>query len=226
MTTPVVPAQQKPQPPSTQQVVTDTVLVAGLAALLAAAVPSVPSIASLLMRSRQRVSRTGATAAARIVLQWGQPDTEPLGPAGRYMQRLNIQRRAQYLLAAARRITAQLGTDHYPAAVADAIRRELQYWRQHVHAGTRREQAASLVDSTADQHGRPSDRGTVLGWRSARDERVTAECRAADGKNWIVEHPPRIGLPGAVHVACRCIAVRPFPTRQLVDGGLLPEVPR
>lgn len=259
MTTPAATQQPVQQPPSsTQQVLTDAAIVAGLAALLAAVTPSLPSITRLLMRSRQRVSRTAATAAARIVLQWGQPQTEPLGVAGRRMQRLNIQRRAQYLLAAARRITQQLGTDRSPDAVAGAIRRELQYWRQHVYAGTRREQAAAQADNAAERDGvtmdlptggrhvvlppkpttppRPPGRGTaptalppritILGWKAQMDDRTTAECRAADGKNWILERPPKIGLPGTVHVHCRCQPVPPYPTRRLVDGGLLPEVPR
>lgn len=230
MTTPAAQTQPTaPQPSTTQQVLTDAVIVAGLATLLAAVTPSLPSITSLLMRSRQRVSRTAATAAARIVLQWAQPDTEPLGAAGRRMQRLNIQRRAQYLLAAARRITQQLGTDRSPDAVAGAISRELQYWRQHVQAGTRREQAAALADSTATTGGVPVQAGgkpvTVLGWRAVIDNRTDAACRAANGKNWILQRPPRIGIPGTVHPACRCMPVPPYPTRRLVDGGLLPETP-
>lgn len=229
MTAPA-PIQQQPQQGQTQQVLTDAAIVAGLAALLAAVTPSLPSITRLLTRSRQRVSRTAASAAAQIVLQWGQPDTEPLGAAGQRMQRLNIQRRAQYLLAAARRITRQLGTDRSPDAVAGAIRRELQYWRQHVHAGTQREQAAAVADSTAAQHGAPVRAGgkpvTVLGWHAVLDSRTDPQCRAANGKNWILERPPRIGIPGTVHPACRCIPVPPYPTRRLVDGGLLPDVPR
>src|SRR5881396_2129396 len=118
--------QQPPQQGQTGQVLEDAAIVAGLAVLLAALTPSLPAIVLLLTRppARQgevRVSRTAATAAAQIALNWGQSSKEPLGAAGKRMQRINIQRRAQYLLAAARRITRQLGSDRSKEAVAKAL---------------------------------------------------------------------------------------------------------
>lgn len=238
MTAPTAPQQPTQQPEQQQgqgqQVLEDAAIVAGLAVLLAAVTPSMPSIVSLLTRppARQgeiRVSRPAAIAAAQVVLKWGQPDTEPLGVAGKRMQRLNVQRRAQYLLNAARRITRQLGSDRSKEAVIGALQRERQYWRQHVQAGTRREQAAALIDSTAEQHGVPVQAdgkpATVLGWRAVIDSRTDPQCRTANGKNWLLERPPRIGLPGTVHPACRCVAVPPWPTRELVGGGRLPSLP-
>src|SRR5438105_11350300 len=234
---PTQPQQPPPQESQGQQAVEDAAIVAGLAVLLAALFPSLPSIVALLIRPPKRrgeirVSRIAGTAAARLVLAWSDPTTEPHGAAGARMQRLNIQRRAQYLLAAARRITRQLGPDRSREAVVKALQAERRYWQQHVYAGQKREQAAATADSVAAQDGvqQPTDTrgkvGTVLGWMARMDDRTTAECRAAHGKNWIVERPPRIGLPGTVHVHCRCLPVPPYRTRQLVGGGQLPSIPR
>ena len=188
MTAPA-PTQQPPQESQGQQALEDAAIVAGLAVLLAALTPSLPSIVDLLTRPPKRrgeirVSRIAGTAAARLVLAWSDPTTEPHGAAGARMQRLNIQRRAQYLLAAARRITRQLGPDRSREAVVKALQAERRYWQQHVYAGQKREQAAATSDSVAAQDGvqQPTDTrgrvGTVLGWMARMDDRTTAECRA------------------------------------------------
>lgn len=235
------PQQQTPPPPPEQpedgQPMTDAAIVAGIAVLLAAATAAatagtVAPIVALLMRRPERrdepqVPRIVAIAVTQLVLRQTPPNGGGrLGEAGRRMQRLNILRRAQYVLAAARRVTRQLGTDRSREAVAEALRREQQFWRQHQEASTKRTQAAAVADSVAQQHGVPTRRGTILGWHAENDERTTGECRAAHGKNWIVERPPRIGIPGTVHVHCRCRPVAPWPTRQLVGGGQLTKTPR
>ncbi|MGW1676024.1 phage minor head protein [Saccharopolyspora sp. NPDC002376] len=167
-----------------------------------------------------------AIVVAKLVLEQASDSTVPLGAASRQMQRTNLLRRAQFLLAAARRVTRQIGTGRSREALVEALRREQRFWRQHRQASVKRTQAAAVADSAADQHGVPTKTGTVLGWSSQMDDRTTAECRAAHGKNWIVERPPRIGIPGTVHVHCRCRPVAPWPTKQLVGGGQLPETPR
>ncbi|WP_190824672.1 structural protein [Saccharopolyspora pogona] len=227
------------QQPPDGQALEDAAIVAGLAVLLASAatVPPLAAIVALLMRppkqrGEPKVSRTAATVAARLVLQQRQPPATPTGAAGRQMQRLNIQRRAQFLLAAARRITRQIGTNRSKEAVVKALQAERRYWQQHVEASAKRERAASLVDSTAEREGvrqpaTPGGKvGTVVGWHATLDDRTDPDCRAAHGKNFIVERPPRIGLPGAVHPACRCVPVRAYRTRHLVGGGQLPNLPR
>ena len=233
MTAPA-PAQQ-PQSPQ-QQALEDAAIVAGLAVLLATLTPSVSNIVALLTRpparrGEIRVTPKAARAAAGIVLHWGQPTTAPHGEAGRLMQRLNVQRRAQYLLAAGRRITRDVLADSSRDGLVAAIGRERRYWQQHLEASTRRELAGAAVDTAADQHGElrvtgHGKVGTVLGWHAILDSRTDPACRAAHGKNFILERPPRIGLPGTVHPACRCVAVPPYRTRQLVGGGLLPNKPR
>lgn len=205
----------------------------GLAALLAVPVPSIPRIVRLLVRVRVRgwlVSTHGATAAARLVVAHTPVSTLPTGDAGRAVQRQNLLRRAQYLLAASRRLTRDLGVRPAPEQVIDAVRKETRYLRQHLHAVGVRSEAADAADAMASTVGGtdPTTRrpGVVLGWQATLDERTSPECRAAHGKNFLLTQLPAIGLPGAVHPHCRCRPRRPWPTRKLVGGGLLPAVPR
>lgn len=242
MTAPA-PVQQPPppaapaQPPPPEQPMSDAAIVAALAALLvsaaAAAVTStlVAAIVALLVRPPERrgevrVTRTAATAVARLVLQQRDRQVEPLGMAGRRMQRLNVQRRAQFLLAAARRVTRQIGTGRTREALVKALSAEQRFWRQHQEATAKRAQAAASTDSAIERHGVQTTSGTVLGWSAVNDDRTSAECRAAHGKNWVLQRPPQIGIPGTVHVHCRCKPVKPWPTKRLVGGGQLPETPR
>lgn len=227
------PAPPPPETPPAGEAMADAAIVAGLAVLLAsaAATPPLAAIVALLTRPPQRrgeprVSRPAATAVAKLALQETPPRGERIGEAGRQMQRLNIQRRAQFLLAAARRVTRQIGVDPSRETLTKALRAEQRFWRQHREASAKRTRAAAVADSAADQHGVPTKTGTVLGWAAEMDERTTAECRAANGKNWLVERPPRIGIPGTVHVHCRCRPVPPYRTKQLVGGGQLPDLPR
>jgi hypothetical protein len=223
VTTPVAPDQQQ------QNTAEDAATVTAIAALLAVPFPPVGRLVTLL--TQHRVSRPAARAVVALVTSAGQNPVLPLGSAGRGMQRTNLLRRAQFLLGAAKRLTRALGTNPSKDAVMGALRRERQYWRQHLHASDRRTQAAALVDSIADtSSGQVTDRETgrarrVLGWRAVLDERTTPDCRAAHGRNFYTDQEPRIGWPGTVHAQCRCGPVPPWPTRQLVDGGLLPHLP-
>lgn len=211
----------------------DAAIVAALAVLLASATVTAPplgAIVALLIRppehrSEPRVLRPVATAVARMLLAQPDAQADPLGAAGRRMQRTNIQRRAQFLLNAARRVTRKVGVDVSRETLVKALRAEQRFWRQHLQASEKRRNAAATADTAADVHGTPSRAGTVLGWSAVNDDRTTAECRAAHGKNWVLERPPRIGIPGTVHVHCRCRPVAPWPTRRLVGGGQLPDIP-
>jgi hypothetical protein len=62
------------------------------------------------------------------------------------------------------------------------------------------------------------EHGNLLGWNTVIDERTSAECRAADGKNYYATAMPDIGFPGSVHPACRCYPSGPHP-----GGRLLPS---
>ncbi|WP_156960828.1 hypothetical protein [Amycolatopsis taiwanensis] len=229
MTAPV--PEQPPQQPQQSNAAEDAAIVAAIAVLLAM-VPAPPIGRLITLLTQHRVSRPAARAAVALVTSTGRDAVLPLGPAAQGMQRTNLLRRAQYLLAAAKRLTRTLGTNPSREALTEALRRERQYWRQHLHASDRRTQAAALVDSTADTASgqvidprEPSQPRRVLGWRAVMDDRTTADCRAAHGRNFYADQEPRIGWPGTVHVRCRCRPVAPWPTRRLVDGGLLPHLP-
>ena len=237
--------QQPPPPPPPEQpeggpTAADAALVAELAVLLASAGAAaaasgsavLAAIVALLLRLPRRrgeppVPRIAAVAVAKLVLQ--QPPVRQVAQvreAGRRMQRINIQRRAQYLIAAARRVTRSLGADQSREALVKALGRERRYWQQHLQASAKRTQAAAGVDAAADQHGKTvvDNRGrrrVLLSWRSVNDERTTAECRAANGKLFYADQPPKIGYPGTVHVHCRCRPASPGSAREFVDGGTL-----
>ncbi len=55
-----------------------------------------------------------------------------------------------------------------------------------------------------------SAHGDLLGWNTVKDSRTTAECYAADKRNFRASMPPAIGYPGATHPNCRCYPSAPF----------------
>lgn len=113
--------------------------------------------------------------------------------------------RAQYILAAARRLTAAISSDRFDAALAA----EQKYLAAHVKAGQNRRAAAKRVD----------DLGThVLVWRTVMDEKTTPECAAMDGRLFMASNPPGGMIPGAVHSRCRCRA-EVFGRGPILDWG-------
>lgn len=152
------------------------------------------------------------------------------GPATRTVMLMNLVRRAQFVVSATQRIAAAIrdaysrGGDvleaYYRAAEA-----ERRYYAQHLLASWGRMDAAARVDSAAGQY------GLLLGWNAEMDRRTSAECRHADGKNFLADAMPLIGYPGMVHPHCRCFPSRPFPGapilpsagRRLTDGNPAPD---
>lgn len=60
----------------------------------------------------------------------------------------------------------------------------------------------------------------VLAWKAHTDDKVTPECRAADGCWFYVDTPPVIGYPGMPHGGtCRCVPV-PASTAMLRRGSV------
>jgi uncharacterized protein with gpF-like domain len=134
---------------------------------------------------------------------------EGTGPAQRWAIRANLLRRASFLLNAARRtqqaiVAARSKDQPVMAAIRDALATEQRFMAQHVQASTGRVQAATAVDGMASTY------GNLLGWKTVRDKRTTAECYAADKHNFHADRPPAIGYPGATHPNCRCTPVPPF----------------
>lgn len=105
--------------------------------------------------------------------------------------------RAQYLLAAARRLSAALAGGTYAAALI----MERRYLQMHVVVGRGRRAAARAVDAVAEKH--PN---RLLVWHTQQDTRVESRCAALEGRLFTVGNPPGGEYPGAVHPRCRCYA--------------------
>jgi SPP1 gp7 family putative phage head morphogenesis protein len=106
----------------------------------------------------------------------------------------NLARRALYAVRAASRVSkAVLGGK----PLDEALGSENAIFKAHKEASKKRLVAASQVDAI----GAP-----VASWRAVLDEKTTPDCRAAHGHNFEVNHPPKLGYPGMVHMHCRCVA--------------------
>jgi hypothetical protein len=114
--------------------------------------------------------------------------------------------RARFAAAAAKRLGAAMlrGDDKQPA-------RERRAFDQHRDAQTHREKAWASLDAAVDRWGQ------MLSWNAIDDGKTTPECKAADGKNFLVYRPPSIGLPGiGPHGNCRCWAGAPNPGAMVI----------
>ena len=216
----VPPAPPPPQQTSTQQASTaaETALVIAVAsALLLSATVAIAMASLAVLLKGFRVRAQSMEASLTIVM--GHPPGQDgfYGPAGHAMARLNLLRRAQFAVMAARRIDLALTRAHsrgesMPQALAGAVQLERRYYAQHLMAIWGRQKAGAQVDSAAMTYGR------LIGWHTVRDKKTSAECLAADGKNFYADHMPVIGYPGTVHPHCRCLPGAPFPR-----GAILPS---
>lgn len=213
MTTPAQtqpPPQQAPPPQQQQQQNDDSHLVALIVAALAV-YWTTETLTRALRAPFKTAGISGAalSGVASLVASWPHEVMEGTGPAQRWAVRANLLRRAQFFLAAAKRtqqaiVAARSQDEPVIAAIRDALGKERTFMGQHIAANAGRIQAATAVDGMASTY------GNLIGWKSVRDKRTTAECYAADGKNFHADKPPRIGLPGATHPNCRCIPVPPY----------------
>lgn len=139
--------------------------------------------------------------------------TLPSASALSEAQGLEATYRAQYVLAASRRVQSALeaGTPR-----EQVLTKERVYFQQHLDAIANRRKSAKQVDAMAQRY------GDLLGWYAKMDSRTSAECRAANGKNFNASTRPPIGYPGSVHPNCRCKAGKPFNTRATVYS-IVPE---
>lgn len=152
---------------------------------------------------RLAVTRTVAPAGPPPDLE---PDDDPTGGAGAAEA---ANERARELFAAT---FLDRTTDRYERAVQSGVdpdeaeQRERRYLEQHLEAQRRRERAAEAVDQEAEKPDQTRDGSRViLLWRAHNDDKVTPECRAADGCWFYADTPPRIGYPGMPHGGtCRC----------------------
>jgi len=209
------PPQQAPQQPQDDDTAADAALIAAIVAALATYTTAAALTGALKAPFKAAgISGAALSAAAALVVSAPQDAVKATGPASRQVMRTNLLRRAQFVLAAARRtqqaVKAARSQDQpVMAAIRDALTIEKQYLSQHVAANAGRVEAASAVDAAAAKH------GPLLGWLAVKDSHTTAECRGASGKNFRADRPPvlsdgTVAFPGTVHVHCRCVPVGPF----------------
>lgn len=148
-------------------------------------------------------------------IKYGIP-TIPSSTASGESSNLEATYRAQYVLAASRRLQAASRLGKFE----EALRAERRYFNQHLEAVQNRRNSASAVDRAVIRY------GDELGWYAKMDSRTSAECRAANGKNFYASKMPPIGYPGAVHPHCRCTAGRKHATSQTVYTVKFPDLKR
>jgi hypothetical protein len=229
VTTPAPPQQpaQAQQPPPQQDAALDgTALALAIAALLAqltAAGAYAASVAGMLaaLKLRFRLS-DGAWQAMGAVLalvtERPRPAGGTSGAASAQVSRMNAARRAQYVLAASKRVLgsvreARAKGGSVTAAFADAMATERRYYLMHLAAMANRANAAAETDKAAARY------GDLLGWASVLDGHTSPECRLANRRNYYASSMPDIGYPGGVHDACRCRPVPPWPGGKLLAGS-------
>ena len=227
MTTPA-PPQQPGQPPPQQQQddgLDDAALavaVAGLLAALAAGAAAAGGLAAMLASLKVRFKLTAAAASALTAVLTLVTDRPPavtgiIGAASEQVARMNAARRAQYVIAASKRVLgaareARAKGEPVGAAVRAQLERERKFYTMHQQAMWNRATAAGRIDMEAAVH------GNLLGWNAVHSKTTTPDCRKADGRNFYVDPPPYIGLPGiGPHNGCRC-----YPSAPHRGGKLLP----
>jgi hypothetical protein len=226
LTTPAPPQQPPPvQPPPQQPPGLDNpALAIAVASVLAGVGGPAVTVAATIAALKVRFALSHAAGAAlgavlAQVMAHPPPVTGVIGAASAQTSRMNAARRAQYVLAAAKRVTvaardARSKGEPVTAAVRGQLAQEQRFYAQHQQAMWNRATAAGMIDMEAATHGR------LLGWYAhANDGRVTPGCLAADGHNFYVDDPPDIGLPGiGPHVGCRCRAGPPWPGAPLLPS--------
>lgn len=218
MTTP-----QQPQPQIAADTAADAAAVAAIGTVLLTAVTATAGLAALggVLKAR-RLPRQALLSALVIAMEHPPGQTGFYGPATMTVERLNTQRRAAFVLAAAHRIGADLRAarsrnQNMASVLVQSVRRERRFYAQHLIATWQRSQAGAQVDSEA------MARGLLLGWHAQHDAKTSAECRQADGKNFYADHMPLIGYPGAVHPHCRCRAGAVFHGARLLASYGFPS---
>jgi hypothetical protein len=223
VTAPAPPQQPPAQQPVPQQDLDDPALVIAVAAILAGiggpALTAAAAVASLKVRFALTAAAASALGAVlNVVLQHPPPVTGVIGHASEQAARMNAARRAQYVIAAAKRVMgaardARAKGEPVIAAVRGQLATEQRYYSLHQTAMWSRAAAAGKTDMAAAEH------GDLLGWNTVIDKRTSLECKAADGWNYYASSMPDIGFPGGTHEHCRCFPSAPHPGARLLPGS-------
>lgn len=219
---PYPPGQQPPPPQQDDDDgLEDAAMATAIAALLLTALSATAVIAALQIRfALSALAWKALTAVLAFVMAHPPVVTGVVGAASAQTSRMNAARRAQYVLAATRRVTAaardaRAKGEPMMDAIKAQIAREQRYYSQHQAAMWNRASAAGKTDMAALEH------GNLLGWLAKHDAHTSAECKAASGKNFYASAMPDIGFPGSVHPSCRCEPVAPWPGGKLLPSAAL-----
>lgn len=214
------------QPPPQQDPAQDTALAIAIGTVLVSATSAAVAVGTLgSYLAVTRIPRQAMYLALDIAMSHPPGQTGFYGPATMAMERANLQRRAMFVLSAAKRIGSDIvAARSQGRSVADSLaaslKRERRFYAQHLLATWQRSQAGAQTDSAAMTY------GLLLGWHTVKDTRTSADCLAADGKNFYADHMPLVGYPGAVHPHCRCQAGAPFPGARLLPSYGIPASSR
>lgn len=219
--------EQEPQPrPSSPQqraaVIAGLIAAGATAGGAAAATGAAAGLTATTLRLLTRLflrwgyDRNTIRYALRVVtrvVRVAGPVVSPVGgPATDATRRREHVFAAWFLERSAERVRKAYAVSEEAGEAAEA--REERYIDQHLDAQDRRLVAAERVDAETAKRDNVTDgpdedgmgRGRViLKWRAHPDDRVTPECRAADGAWFYADTPPIIGYPGMPHGGtCRC----------------------
>lgn len=209
----------QPAPPQQSQAAQDVALATAAASVLLSAVVPDSAVQALAPRfALAGIPRPALSVAVVVVMGMPPEQSGMSGPATRRILMMNLLRRAQFVVSSARRVTADLSAarsrgESLAGALQQAMTRERRYYGQHLMAGWNRMKAAAQTDQAA------RDYGLTLGWYARLDKVTSAECRAADGKNFRADIMPAIGFPGMVHPNCRCVPGRAHAGAPMLASG-------
>lgn len=206
------------QPPPQSDPAADTAAALAVASTLQAAVEMLAPV-----YLRIKISRIALQSSLGVAMAMPPEVTGFHGAATAHAVRMNLARRAAFVLASSRRMQTaieQARSAHDPALFLDALAAERRYYGQHLAASWQRNRAASAIDSQAMMHGR------LLGWYTMHTATTTPECLQADHHNFWADREPSIGWPGMAHPGCRCYPGPPIPGAPLVGTPALSRIRR
>lgn len=186
---------------------------------------------------RREAVRWGLRVVTRVVRTSPPPQgPTPPGPAELATRRAERMFVAWFL----ERTTARVDKAYADGAEDGAPeQREDRFLEQHLTAQDRRYEAArrtdveaakrdqvvSMTDATDDDN--PGMARVILKWRAHPDDKVTPECRAADGAWFYADTPPIIGYPGMPHGGtCRCWSAHAGSLAEVARGRHVNEAVR
>lgn len=201
-------------PPEEQNGALPIILAAVVAALIAGATAAaiialLARLAGMSVEALRFLLRP--TDELALIIRIPRPNTGSWHEPQYQQYNQNVHRRASYLINAGRRVSTAY-TSGGVEGMRKAYEAEQRYFRQHLDAVRRRNEAARSVGEAMERYSE-----VRLGWHATMDERTSAECRQAHGRNFDPQRIPPIGYPGSVHPHCRCRAGAPFATRARVE---------